>query len=313
MIVVTGAAGFIGSNLARALNLRGRRDLVLVDDLEQGEKHLNLNGLEFADYLDVREFLADLPHQLRHAELVLHQGACADTTERNGRLMMERNYGYSKALLGACMEHKVRLIYASSAAVYGDGAHGFREARACEWPLNVYGFSKLLFDRHVRQVSSRARSQVVGLRYFNVYGPQENHKGRMASVVFHFHEQLVASGECRPFEGSERFRRDFVHVDDVTAVVLHFVDRPETSGIFNCGTGRAESFMEIARLMAPLYPKAVIRPVPFPADLVGKYQEFTQADLGMLRDAGCDVAFRPLASGVPAYVAVLQKTGGFYR
>jgi ADP-L-glycero-D-manno-heptose 6-epimerase len=311
--IVTGGAGFIGSNLVRGLNRRGIADVLIVDDLTQGEKHLGLNGLDFVDLLDYRFFIEHLDiFEPKRVAAVFHQGACSDTTERDGRFMLEVNYEFSKELLNWSLGH-CPFLYASSAAVYGDGAAGFREEPACEWPLNVYGFSKLVFDQHVRRVLKNARSQVAGLRYFNVYGPQENHKGRMASLVFKLHGQAAAGGDLTVFEGSDGFRRDFVHVDDAVAVNLFLLDHPQVSGIFNCGTGRAESFRRLADCTAAHLPGARVREVPFPDDLKGKYQAFTQADLTRLRAAGYPAPFRTLEDGVADYVRVLQESGGYHR
>ena len=312
MHIVTGGAGFIGSNVVRGLNRLGITDVVIVDDLEQGEKHLNLNSLAFSDFVDVRK-AGELRAKLAGAkvESVSHQGACSDTTERNGRAMMETNYEASKAwfefAVGRCP-----FVYASSAAVYGDGAGGFREEPACEWPLNVYGFSKIAFDNWVRPRLASAKTPVVGLRYFNVYGPQENHKGRMASVVFKLFQQASRGEDLTVFEGSDGFRRDFVWVEDVVDVNLFFLERA-ARGIFNCGSGRAESFGELARATAAELPGARVVAVPFPDDLRGKYQAFTQADLGALRRAGYAREFTSLAEGVRRYVARLKETGGFFR
>jgi ADP-L-glycero-D-manno-heptose 6-epimerase len=231
--------------------------------------------------------------------------------ETDGRYMLSVNYEFSKNLLAACLG-SCPFLYASSAAVYGDGEDGFREDPACEYPLNVYGFSKFLFDRWVRGVLPSAETQIVGLRYFNVYGPQENHKGRMASVVLKFHEQLAAGGGLEVFEGSEDFRRDFIYVDDVVDVNLWFLDQGK-SGIFNCGTGRAESFLALAEATASHYEGAAIRRIPFPDALVGKYQAYTQADLAGLRAAGYAAEFTSLADGVAAYVRILQESGGYHR
>jgi len=313
MIIVTGGAGFIGSNLVRGLNRRGIDDVLVVDDLENGEKHLGLNALEFRDLVDYRDFAERLDSFGREEiEAVFHQGACSDTMESDGRYMMRVNYEYSKRLLEFC-QGRCPFLYASSAAVYGDGDAGFREELECEWPLNVYAFSKYLFDRHVRSVLPRSETQIVGLRYFNVYGPQENHKGRMSSVVFKFHQQIAAGGRLEVFEGSDDFLRDFVHVDDAVEVNLHFLDHPETSGIFNCGTGRAESFMALARAVAGRYEGAEIVEIPFPDALRDKYQAFTKADLTNLRAAGYGAEFRSLDDGVAAYVAILKESGGYHR
>ncbi len=313
MILVTGGAGFIGSNLVRGLNRRGIDDVLVVDDLEPGEKHRNLNALRFRDLIDYRDFEQRLDSfRSARIEAIFHQGACTDTLERDGRFMLRVNYEYSKTLLTFALG-RCPFLYASSAAVYGDGRAGFRESEECEDPLNVYAFSKLLFDRHVRALLSGAPSQIVGLRYFNVYGPQENHKERMASVVFQFHRQVQAEGKLRVFEGSEDFRRDFVFVEDAVELNLFFLDHPETSGIFNCGTGRAESFLRLAQVVARQYPGSQVVAIPFPRDLVGKYQAFTQADPSALRRAGCEHEFTPLEPGVESYVSVLKASGGYHR
>jgi len=313
MILVTGGAGFIGSNLVRGLNQRGIDDILVVDDLEKGDKHRNLNALRFRDFVDFRDFEARLDSfRAVKFEAVFHQGACSDTTEADGRYMMRVNYESSKTLLAFALG-RCPFLYASSAAVYGDGKRGFREEEACEDPLNVYAFSKFLFDRYVRRLLPATPTQVVGLRYFNVYGPQENHKGRMASVVYQFHRQISAGEPLKIFAGSDGFRRDFVHVDDAVALNLHFLDHPGRSGIFNCGTGKAESFGDLARATVRHYPGTPIVEIPFPADLEGKYQAYTQADLTNLRQAGCDHRFRSLADGVAAYVRVLRDDGGYHR
>ena len=313
MYVVTGGAGFIGSNLVRGLNRRGITDVLVVDDLERGEKHRGLNALAFTDFVDYRDFGARLQAFAPETwSAVLHQGACSDTLETDGRYMLSVNYEYSKRLLAACLG-RCPFIYASSAAVYGDGEDGFREEPLCEHPLNVYAFSKFLFDRHVRRTLPRAPTQVAGLRYFNVYGPQENHKGRMASVVFKFHHQIKEKGELEVFEGSEDFRRDFIHVDDAVEANLHLLDHPEAHGIFNCGTGRAESFLALAAAAAAHYEGCRIVRVPFPEALQGKYQAFTQADLTRLRGTGFTRAFTSLADGVASYVKMLKETGGYHR
>ena len=313
MIVVTGAAGFIGSNLVRALNARGRADLLLVDDLTNGRKFANLVDCDFADYLDKDEFLARLAAGSLDAqvEAVLHQGACSDTTEWNGRVMLRDNYEASKALFEFASEREIPFVYASSAAVYGMGPE-FREDPACERPLNLYGWSKLLFDRWVRRRSRELRSQVVGLRYFNVYGPRESHKGEMASVAWKHHLQLRAGDVVRLFEGSEGFapgeqRRDFVYVGDVVAVNLWFLDHPEVSGIYNVGTGRAQTFNDVARAVIAHHGRGRIEYVPFPDVLRGSYQSHTCASLASLREAGCDTPFLSVEEGVSRYLKEVER------
>ncbi len=323
MIIVTGAAGFIGSNLVHALNARGRTDIVAVDNLERADKFRNLADADIADYLDKREFLERLD-EFGDAQAILHQGACSDTMESDGRYMMENNYRYSMRLLDFARRRRIALVYASSAAVYG-GGRSFVERRADERPLNVYGYSKFLFDQAVRRelaAGALATSTVVGLRYFNVYGPRETHKGRMASVAFHAFNQFVAEGHVRLFEGWDGWSaggqsRDFVHVDDIVALNLHFLDRPVAHGIFNAGTGRAQPFNDVAcavvntmrrRAGQPPLPlgelveAGLVRYMPFPDALKGKYQSFTQSDASLLRASGCDLAFRGVEQGVASYV-----------
>ena len=329
-IIVTGAAGFIGSNLVRALNARGQTDILAVDDLTDGDKFLNLSDLTIADYLDTGEFYdAFADGAFGPVDAVLHQGACSDTTVRDGKFMLRNNYTTSVQLFQACQRRGVRLIYASSAATYG-GSSRFCEVPDCELPLNVYGYSKLLFDQRMRRecgsdfqrVRSGALMQVVGLRYFNVYGPREQHKGRMASVAFHQFHQFQQQNRVRLFAEYGGYaagaqERDFVHVDDVVAINLWFLDHPDRNGIFNVGTGRAQTFNELAAtvvntlrehqsLVALPLPELVrqglIEYIPFPQDLHGRYQCHTQADLTALRAAGCTHAFTDVQDGVGRYM-----------
>jgi len=309
MIIVTGGAGFIGSNLVRALIDRGQNDVVVVDDLTDGHKFVNIADLNIADYLDKDDFVARLSTDSKFADgiaAILHQGACSETTEWDGRFMMRNNYSYSQKLLHHCLEHKTQLIYASSAAVYG-GSKEFVEDPLFENPLNVYGYSKIQFDRYVRRVAANPQSQVVGLRYFNVYGPHEQHKGTMASVAFHFNKQIEEGGVASLFAGTDGYGdgeqvRDFVFIDDICKVNLWFLDNPDSSGIFNAGTGRAQSFNDVANAVIKWHGKGKIQYVPFPDHLKGAYQSFTQANLGELRKSGCDVEFRGVEEGVKAYL-----------
>lgn len=313
MIVVTGGAGFIGSNLIKGLNARGRGDILVVDHLEHGQKFANLVDCEIADYWDREQLLdhincgKDFPEM---PEALFHQGACTVTTQWDGRYMMETNFEYSKALLNFCLEHAIPLLYASSAAVYGTGSI-FREERQFEAPLNVYGYSKFLFDQYVRRMLPMANSQVVGLRYFNVYGPREGHKQRMASMAFHLRNQLLATGKLKLFCGSHGYedgqqRRDFIHVDDAVAVNLWLLDHAEVSGIFNCGTGQSATFNEVAEAVLEYYGRGRIEYIPFPRDLQGCYQNFTEADLTALRETGYDGAFASVQEGIPRYMAWLD-------
>jgi ADP-L-glycero-D-manno-heptose 6-epimerase len=326
--VVTGAAGFIGSNIVKGLNARGIDDIIAVDDLTQGDKFRNLADLKIADYVDADMFY-DLFAEgyFGKVEAVFHEGACSDTMETDGKYMMDNNYTLSCGLYNACQERGSRLLYASSAATYG-GSDTFRETPEFEHPLNVYGYSKLLFDQRMRRECGdfkKLKRQVAGFRYFNVYGPREQHKGRMASVAFHQFSQFRAEGKVKLFGeyggwGPGEQKRDFVFVDDVVAVNLWFLDHPGQSGIFNLGTGRAQPFNDVAvAVVAALAKNAgsspldaataaaagLIEYIPFPDALRGKYQCYTQADLGALRAAGCDHAFADVQTGVAKYMAEL--------
>lgn len=317
MIVVTGGAGFIGSNIVAGLNARGRSDILVVDDLRDGRKCLNLADLDFEDYMEFDEFLTCLQdvNQPWVIEAIFHQGACSDTTEWDGRYVMENNYRYSRSLLEYCTAREIPLIYASSASVYG-GGEVFVEDRRNERPLNMYAFSKFAFDQYVRANSERlSGSQVVGLRYFNVYGPRETHKGKMSSVAFHFNNQIAETGECRLFQGSDGYpdggqRRDFVYVGDVVDVNLWLFDNPGVSGIFNCGTGRSQTFADVADAVIAWHGKGSKHFIPFPQELVGRYQSFTQADLTALRAAGYEADFKTVEQAVPEYLDWLATQGG---
>lgn len=315
MIIVTGAAGFIGSNLVAGLNARGRTDICLVDDLADGHKCLNLADLNFADYLEYDDLLARIERgdDIGPVEAVFHQGACSDTTAWDGRYVMARNYRYSKALHDWCVARGVPFIYASSASVYGMGPD-FVERRDAERPLNMYAFSKFAFDQYVRAQAPAVDSQVAGLRYFNVYGPREQHKGKMASVAWHFSQQVAADGECRLFEGSDGYgngeqRRDFIFVGDCVAVNLWLLDNPQVSGIFNCGTGRSQTFNDVADAVIDWHGRGAKRYIPFPENLVGRYQSYTEADMSALQAAGYPHRFRPVEEGVPAYLDWLAARG----
>nr|PZN02503.1 MAG: ADP-glyceromanno-heptose 6-epimerase [Pseudomonadota bacterium] len=329
--VVTGAAGFIGSNLVRALNERGIDNIIAVYNLSRAEKFPNLVNREIAGFFDKEDFHQRLPAGAFEGafEAVLHQGACSDTMETDGRYMMENNYRYSVTLLDFCQEEDIPFIYASSASVYGAGKV-FREAREFEAPLNVYGYSKFLFDQVVRRRLPAADSQIVGFRYFNVYGPNEAHKGRMASVAWHFYNQYRQNGRVKLFEGSDGYgdgeqRRDFVSVEDVVKVNLHFLERPQYSGIYNVGTGRAQSFNEMAVATINACRRAERKPpasldelkalgaieyIPFPEALKGKYQSYTEADITALRNADYQAPFLSVAEGVERYVDELMRREG---
>lgn len=308
MIIVTGGAGFIGSNIVKALNDQGYRDILVVDNLKDGTKFANLADLDIADYIDKEDFIANIVagDDLGDIEAIFHEGACSSTTEWDGKYMMDNNYQYSKEVLHYCLERSIPFLYASSAATYGGRSKDFVEERQFEQPLNVYGYSKFLFDQYVREILPHAGSQVCGFRYFNVYGPREGHKGSMASVAFHLNQQIHQGENPKLFSGSENFKRDFVYVADVAAVNLWFW-KQGVSGIFNCGTGRAESFQAVADAVLAYHKTGSVEYIPFPEKLQGRYQSYTQADLTKLRAAGYDKPFHTVAEGVADYMAWLNR------
>lgn len=320
MIIVTGGAGFIGSNLVQELNRLGERDILIVDNLVpapnlSGPKFINLWGAEYSDYMDKAEFrqalaAGDFDHVPIRA--ILHQGACSNTLEDDGRYMMDNNYTYSKELLAFAVRREIPLVYASTAAVYGL-SEGFAPVAANERPLNVYGYSKLVFDNFVRREFANparpVRSTVVGLRYFNVYGPREQHKGRMASVMHHFTKQLRELGVIRMFQGSGGYsdgeqRRDFVFVKDLCRINLFFAGLlPESpkvpvQAVVNAGTGEARTFKAVAEALMMVHGPGGIEFVAFPGDLKNRYQHFTEADVTGLREAGYTALFTPLEEGI---------------
>lgn len=321
--IVTGAAGFIGSNLVKALNARGENNIIAVDDLKSGDKFKNLADCDIADYLDKKDFLKRLQDGFFDGlvSAVLHQGACSDTMENDGQYMMENNYQYTLELFNHCQNEDVPFLYASSASVYG-GGKVFKESRENEAPLNVYAYSKFLFDQIVRRRWHKRGAQIVGLRYFNVYGAREAHKGRMASVAYHFFNQYRAEGKVRLFEGCDGYAdggqlRDFISIEDAVKVNMYFLDHPHKSGIFNLGTGRAQSFNDVAAAtinslraaegksalsLIELHEQDLISYIPFPEQLRGKYQSYTQADISALRNSGYAEPFLDVERGVAHYV-----------
>lgn len=313
MIVVTGGAGFIGSNIVSALNAANIDDIIVVDDLTDGTKFRNLAQASLADYFDKDDFLQRIRNddEFGNISAVIHQGACSDTTEWDGRMMMQNNYRYSCALLEYCQRRAIPFIYASSAAVYG-GSAKFCETPEFENPLNVYGYSKLLFDQKVRKILPRATAQIVGLRYFNVYGPNEKHKGAMASVAYHFTQQLRRDGMCRLFEGFDGYKsgeqsRDFVYVGDVCNVVNWLLENQHVSGVLNVGTGRSQTFNDVARAVIKWHGEGQLQYVPFPDHLKGSYQSYTQANLSALRAAGYTQDFVSVEAGVEDYLNVMAS------
>ena len=316
MIIVTGAAGFIGSNIIRQLNKLGERDIIAVDALQDGRKYQNLVGLEISDYLDKDHFLEALKHDvgLANAKGCFHQGACSATTEWNGHYLMKNNYEYSKSLHAHCVSHGIPFIYASSASVYGASVCQKRPFTQLQ-PLNPYAYSKLLFDRYVGRFHV-PDSQVVGLRYFNVYGPGEQHKGQMASVMFHFYQQIRESGSCKlfgEFDGYEAGgqKRDFIYVDDIVDINIWMWKNPHVSGIFNCGTGEPAKFNQVADEIVSQLGEGGIQYVDFPEHLKGAYQSYTCADISALREVGYQPAFTTLNAGIKKYLAFLSMNTHF--
>lgn len=313
MLIVTGGAGFIGSNIVKELNSQGRKDIIVVDDLTEGEKFLNISDCEIHDYIDKDDFknlLIKNDILLKNTEAVFHEGACSSTTEWNGKFMMENNYEYSKMIFHKSMEHHFQYIYASSASVYGDNTI-FEENPVNEKTLNVYAYSKLLFDNYVRRYIEKIDNQVAGLRYFNVYGPREFHKKTMASVAWHFYNQIKENGVCRLFEGTDGYEnggqvRDFVYVKDAVDVNIWLWKNPGISGIFNVGTGKAQAFNDVANAVIEYMGKGEIQYVPFPEHLKGRYQSFTQADIEKLRKVGYSKEFNDVAAGVKDYLDTLE-------
>jgi ADP-L-glycero-D-manno-heptose 6-epimerase len=321
MIIVTGGAGFIGSNIVRALNERGRNDIFIVDDLGgEGDKYKNLVGLRFIDYQHKDDFLKLITGNGTfgsNVEAIFHEGACSDTMVYDVNFMMKSNYDYSKEILRFCLRKQIPLIYASSASVYGMGKKGFREDEACENPINPYAFSKLMFDRYVRQFLTAAKSKIIGLRYFNVFGPQESHKGKMASIFYQIYRRMKHGGGPKLFKGTDGFddgeqKRDFIYVKDVAKINLWCLDNDVASGIYNCGTGHAHTFNAVAKAMIEsMHSKMRTTYCDFPDELRGKYQSFTEADMKKLSVAGYKGGFTNFVLAVEEYCKFLEA-GGYY-
>ena len=321
MIKVKGGSGFIGSNIVKQLNERGRNDILIVDDLTDGSKIRNLQMLDYYDYVDCIDFddaVANNTFDIGPIEVVFHQGACADTMNYDGRYMMHNNFEGTKNLFHYCQERRVPFIYASSASTYGHGKNGFTEKPECEEALNPYAYSKLFFDRYLRRFEKDLQSQVVGLRYFNVFGPNENHKGNMASLVRQMFYKLRETGEITLLEGTDGYGdgeqvRDFIYVKDVVNVNFFFWEHPEISGIFNCGTGEAKSFNRFMKAVIDYNGSGNLRYIPFPEVLKGKYQSFTEADTTKLMAAGYDKGFTKLEDAVAEYCELLDHNEGYVR
>ena len=329
MLIVTGGAGFIGSNLVRELNTYGLTDILVVDNLASAKKFENLHGARYTDYMDKREFRRAInEHALGtgRVEAVLHQGACSNTLEDDGVYMMDNNFTYTKEVLGFAVREGAPLVFASTAAVYGlSGPGKFVEKLENERPLNVYGFSKLAFDHYFRHQLELGTVPVtaVGLRYFNVYGPREQHKGRMASVIHHFGKQIREAGKVKLFEGTGGYgngeqRRDFVYVRDLARLNMFFAglgpyaakngdEKKIYRGVVNAGSGKARSFNDVVKSLSAVLGPTATEYVPFPKDLEGRYQHFTEADLTGLRALGCDVKMTELEAGVAETLAAIES------
>lgn len=311
MIIVTGGFGFIGSNIVKAILRRSNKEVIAVDNLSDGRKFRNLQNAEIADFYSISEFNERLRKDNfpRKVECIIHMGACSNTTVWDGNYLIENNYNQTKAIFEYSVSRDIQLIYASSASVYGLGERGFSEDPVCENPINMYAYSKWLFDQYFRrwQESAGKRAKVVGLRFFNVYGHGESFKGRMASTIHKFTDQIIDDGVCRLFDGNGLVengghRRDFVFVDDISKLALWLLLNDQVSGIFNVGSGVSRSFNDVASIIIKTLEKGRIEYIPFPSDLVGSYQANTCADLSSLRAAGYDADFSGLELGIRRFL-----------
>lgn len=319
MVILTGGAGFVGSNLLKRLNAEGVDDILVVDSLKNADKYRNLVGARFRDFVDRYEFRArlekgDLP---AHVDTIFHQGACTDTMEYDGAYMMRTNYDDSKALLHLALDRGVPFVYASTAAVYGHSGLATEDPEH-EWPLNVYGYSKLQFDRYVRRLLPEAKANVVGLRYFNVYGPGEAHKGRMASMVHQFIRQVRETGVAKLFGpigpfGAGESTRDFVYVKDLVEMNLFLWGRPNTKAIVNAGSGTARPWNDLANAVIAALGAGRIEYIDFPEGLRDKYQFDTRADLTRLRSLGYERSFVSLEEGVRLTVEETERETAPFR
>ncbi|MCP3661085.1 MAG: ADP-glyceromanno-heptose 6-epimerase [Gammaproteobacteria bacterium] len=308
LIIVTGGAGFIGSNIIRGLNDLGEDNIIVVDNFTNTDKFKNLNGLKIADCIQKEDFLEKLT-TYKGAKAIFHMGACSSTTETNGTYLIKNNYEYSKILVDFSIKNKIKFIYASSASVYGNGDNGFDEKRENENPLNGYSFTKFAFDNYVRKINTE--TQIVGLRYFNVYGYQENHKGDQSSVILKFFKQFNENENITIFKGSENIHRDFIFIEDVVKVTLFFYKK-NNAGIFNCGTGNTRTFADMAHIFKNLEPRTKIVEIPFPKHLKGKYQYYTKANISKLLAVGYDENFYSLETGMKKYLTALKTNSGYY-
>lgn len=311
LFVVTGGAGFIGRNIVAALNERGEENILIVDRLGTDDKWKNLVGLDFFDFIDIDDFRAGINAEgLKDVKTVFHMGACSDTTERDADYLLDNNYGYTCECCAWCVENGIRFIYASSAATYGDGSRGYdddEDLLPALRPLNMYGYSKHMFDLWARR--NGLFKMIAGLKYFNVYGPYEEHKGDMRSVVNKAHGQIGETGEVglfksyRPEYADGEQLRDFIYVKDAVAQTLWLHDNPNVSGIFNCGSGQARAWIDLAKAtFAAMGREEKIRFIDMPEQLRGKYQYHTEAEMEKIRSEGFNHRARSLEDGIEDYV-----------
>lgn len=310
MIIVTGGAGFIGSCVVRSLNEAGRSDIVIVDNISETDKWMNMRNKKYIKYVHKSRFLEELP-TYENVEAIVHMGAQSSTTERDFDYLWENNFEYTKALWNYCAEKHISFIYASSAATYGDGSLGFNDRMDIDklLPLNGYGYSKQLFDMWVKHQAKSFPAQYCGLKFFNVYGPNEYFKGSMASMVFHGFNQIKETGKvklfksCNPNYADGGQLRDFVYVKDICKVIMWLLVNKHVSGLFNVGTGRAQSFADLAEAtFHALDLEPNIEYIDMPEKLRGKYQYYTKAEMSKLYDAGYPYHFADVENGVRDYV-----------
>lgn len=310
-IIITGAAGFIGRNVVAELNLHGNDELLLVDALGTDDKWRNLLGLRFEDLLSPEAFLSHIEQdRLDKPQAIIHLGACSATTERNADFLLRNNYRYTRSLCEWSVRNNVRFVYASSAATYGDGGQGYSDSDASTLslrPMNMYGYSKHMFD--LWALKHNLFSTIVGLKYFNVFGPYEDHKGDMRSVVSKSYEQIRQAGKVelfksyRPEYADGEQMRDFIYVRDAVSVTLYFALHTRIGGLFNCGTGKARTWKDlVTAVFAAMNLPPRIDFIPMPEHLQGKYQYFTQAETAKLRSAGYNAEFTSLEDAVADYI-----------